>query len=256
MKKIALVLAACLVACGSSSSDEGGGGGTGGTGGSADVAAARAKLGGKPTAELTSGNASRVATGTRESSSAGEGGMAFGGMTNGSSGGGLGTRTIRVLTSSSPLESCADIQADKENGSCACDSGKVDYEAKKHSDDEIDLTLRFAACKTNDRLYEGTLAISLTKVTSETPDAVFAMDAKIDGEPIKTTFAIKDGKIWHAVDANEKGEYVLVELGSYADGDGQYTVHAKNGEFECDLDSGKGTCASEDGDAEIPVEEN
>ncbi len=245
------ILAVAMGAC-SSSSDASNGASA------ADFGAARAKLTGKPTGALTKATANRVATGMRHDSESGKSGLSLG-PTGGSggSGGGLETQGMHFL--SAGLSTCDDVEAGKDVGSCACESGSLDYDIPHLSElreskdlpDQLDMNLKFDACRMNGHTADGTLAIELTKPS----DMLFVMNMSLDEEKVSLAFAMKHGELWYSQDVDADGNYVLVKLGSYEKGNGSYDVLAKNGEYACSIDDGEGSCEPKDGGDSIDVKE-
>jgi len=290
-----------VVACGDSSD---------GSIDSPDFDKAAARFDGNPTGSLTKDNGGSVATGTRKSSSQGKTGMDAQPLGGGSSG--TGTKSLRILSNglrplagSSASETCADIEADKETGSCACDSGSMKYEipnikAMKSASGfpaEAEVKIKFDSCKIEGKIYEGIFAMKFSKpkkassssdetkdktdksetdekdetgglgeddeedtglpTAPATPmsDFLVVMNMSVDAEKIAMAFAFKQGAFWYSVDVDEKGEYVLVKLGSYTEGNGSYSVLAKNGEYDCNLDDGKGDCKKKGGTERISIDE-
>ncbi len=185
------------------------------------------------------------------------------------SGGSIGTSSIRPLStirplSESALDVCADIEANKDVGSCPCDQGSVRYEiphiAAMKSDtapDEVDIRLQFDACRMNGHLADGTLAIQIGAPAKDDragmKDMLLVANMKLDSEKIAVAFAIRKGELWYSQDVDADGKYVLVKLGDYADGSGEYTVHADNGDFACDLEGGSGVCTNDESGEKIRV---
>lgn len=261
MPLFTIFFACQIAAC--SGSKEGDGARAGGASG--EVAAARARLLGAPSGALTKASASRVAAALRRDTASGEAASSL--APTGGGKGGSKTASMRPLSvvplSQASLDTCADIEAKKEVGSCACESGEMRYAipniaalASGETPDEVDMRFEFAACRLGGKVADGLLAVQTKKAKGGASEAVFVADMTIDEDAIEVAFAVKDGKLWYAEDVDDDGGYVLVELGGYADGTGGYQVHADNGEFTCELDDGEGACEhAESGDV-LAVDED
>lgn len=290
MKNIGLVGVAIvgflgIVGCGSSEDASGGA-----KGASATTSAARARFTSGPTATLTKANGSRALSETKRQGASGAGalkGNPLGGS-DGSSTKSLATRSLHILggdepplteagASSSVGSTCADIAADKDKGSCACPGGgKLAYDVpnlkalKAQSaslPDEIDMALTYQACVMEGTKYDGSLGIlmskkSVVKVDSKESSAaspaaggmnmlIVANDLTIGGDKLDFAFAMEGGQFYYAPSVDDKGGYVLSEL-SFS---GDTKVHAKNGTFDCKVDSGgAGECTNESSGETVPVE--
>ncbi len=257
-----------------------------------DFAAAEARFDGSPTGSLTKENGATVASSTRKSSTQGREGMNAQPLGGGSSSG-TGTRSLRLLsTGLRPLADssekvCADIEANEEVGSCACDSGSLRYEIPnikalkeaKSLPDNAEMKIKFEGCKIESKTFDGLFAMKIEKPSSspatneaeeadedeESPlepaspqvnDFLVVMNMTVDAEKIALAFAYKEGAFWYSVDVDQDGKYVLVKLGSYADGNGTYSVMAKNGQYDCKLAGGKGDCKKKGGTEKISVDED
>lgn len=289
MKNIGLVGVAIVsflgvVGCGSSDDASGGA-----KGASAKTSAARARFTSGPTATLTKANGSRALSETKRQGASGAGAMKgnpLGGSSGGSSTKSLATRSLRILgadeapvtetgASDSVASTCPDIVAEKDKGSCACPGGgKLAYDvpnlkALKQATalpDEIEMALTYQACVMESTKYDGSLGIlmskkSVVKVDSKESSAaspaagalnmlIVANDLTIGSDKLDFAFAMDGGQFHYAPSVDDKGAYVLSEL-SFTGGT---KVHAKNGTFDCKVDSGgAGECKNESNGETIPV---
>jgi hypothetical protein len=290
MKNIGLVGVAVVsflgvVGCGSSTDD-----GDGTRGVSEKTNAAKARFTAGPTAVLTKSNGALALSETKRQESSGAGalkGNPLGGGSDGSSTKSLAIRSLRILGDeppvtetgpSDPAASCPDIVADKDKGTCACPGGgKLTYDVpnlkalKAKGDslpEEIDLALSYQACVMENTKYDGSMGIlmskkSVVKVGSKTATAapaaggmnmlIVADELTIGGEKLDFAFAMDGGQFYYAPSVDEKGGYVLSELSAT----GETKVHAKNGTFDCKVESdGEGECKNEESGETLPVKED
>src|SRR5688572_17811892 len=140
---------------------------------SPDFDRAAARFDGEPTGSLTKENGGSVASSTRTNTTQGKAGLGAQPLGGGSS---TGTRSLRILSSAlRPLAEtnekvCADIEANKDVGSCACDSGTMRYDipnlkAFKESESmpaEAQVKLQFETCKIGSKTFNGLLAMKFS----------------------------------------------------------------------------------------------
>ena len=288
MKTIGLVgvaIVSFLGAVGCSSSDDASGGAKGV---SANSSAARARFTSGPTATLTKANGSRALSETKRQGASGAGAMKGNplGGSGGSSPKSLATRSLRILGGEEPTvtetgasdavgSTCADITAEKDKGTCACPGGgKLAYDVPNLKalkaqtsalPDEIEMALTYQACVMESTKYDGSLGILISKKSVVKVDAkassaasaaggtnmlIVANDLTIGGDKLDFAFAMDGGQFYYAPSVDDKGGYVLSEL-SFS---GATKVHAKNGTFDCKVDSGgAGECTNESSGETIPV---
>ncbi len=245
-----------------------------------EVQGARAKFDAGPTASLSKSNGSLAVSETRKQDASGKGalkGSPLGGG-GGASAKSIGIRALRVLAADTEA-SCADVDAGKDKGTCACPGGgSLSYDipnlaamsAASTLPDELDMALSYDACVLDGQRYSGSLAMLLSKksvvdVKSASGASgsaagtsaegsmnmlVVAKDLSFGGDTSSFAFALDNGRFFYAPEVDAQGGYVLTELSLT----GKMKVHAKNGTFDCDVDTkGQGACKSEDGKQTIPV---
>lgn len=266
----ALLVTCGVVACSSDDNSASGG-----------ASQAKSSMSQTATAELTKSNGSSAFKSANTQKSSG-GFSPFGGSSGGSATSStakaLAIRTIRPLAEGG-ASGCADIDANKEAGSCSCPGGgSVDYAISdiaamkgENFEGEINMSFSFSQCKDDDQTLDGKMVMIQSKKTiidkaSWLPAGAPKAESLGDGtsmmpngmnllwsaeqlsngkETLDFSLLIQDGETCMRPPADGGFFYLCIGAKGFA-------IYAKNGAFSCDF--AKGECTGSEETAKIALE--
>jgi len=165
---------------------------------------------------------------------------------------------------------CADLNAKKYSGNCACKNGgsyDYDFESARaletYKGGPIDVIMRakFNDCAQDEVAVDGPLFVSMHASGAASDGSLseqrLIMDAKLHGKQgteehdLAFTVLVEESKIWMSITVDD-GNVVISTSSDWSGESGAVTIRDRDHTYNCSLKDGDGTCTLEDGD-KMPV---